>query len=268
MGNPLPRRTHLRPSQRIYTTRKILTVSAGVFSILAILLFVYLQFTQYEYAKANSNNDNKMELMQPEKEIPKVAIPFTEKYPVSLASFISEVNPITVELNWATAAENENDYFIVDRSNDGSQFTEIGEIQSVGSLSKSMKYSLLDKNPGNGVLIYRLKQVSKDGSSSFIAIEKTHRFNKNSDKPLYIEAVVPKNFNKYLNINYFALTEGGVAVEIFNKQGLNIYKAYTHAKRGFNTCRFIDGEMLTESEYTLRISNSTGAYVQKLKRDV
>jgi hypothetical protein len=269
MGKTLPRRTHLRPSQRVYTKRRIVIATAGVFAFISLSIFVYIQFTQYEYAQGNNSQNNSMLLIQPDKELPKLIVEksFIDRYPVTLASFTSTINPITIDLRWMCAAEKDNDHFIIERSTSGGVFEEIGTISSTGSLQKCSRYSFTDKNPGSGVLIYRLRQVSHNGSSSFVAIEKTVKNNKYKDKSLYVENIEPKNFKKFINISYYTQTEGGVAVEIFNKKGENVFKAYTQAKRGYNSCRFINGELLTENEYSLRISNSIGAHVQKLKRD-
>jgi hypothetical protein len=270
MGKALPRRTHLRPRQRVYTKRRTLIVTTGIFASIALLVFVYIQFTQYEYAEGSNSQNETMVLIQPEKEIlkPIVERSLIDRYPVTLASFTSAINPITIDLNWMCAAEKDNAYFIIERSNSGGDFKEIGTIKSIGSLQKCSRYVYTDNNPGTGVLIYRLSQVSHDGNRSFIAIEKTVKNDKNKDKSLYVENIEPKNFNKFINISYFTQNDGGVAVEIFNKKGEKIFKAYTQAKRGYNTCRFINGELLTENEYSLRISNINGAYVQYLRRDV
>jgi hypothetical protein len=269
MGNNLPKRTHLRPAMRTVSKMRIVLVTSGIFILLSIGVFVYVQFTGYEYAEANTSDAPAMVLNQPNREVLK-AIPensFMEGHSVMLAYFTAYINPITVELRWSTAAEDENDYFIVERSQNGAMFSEVGTVESKGTLKKSSDYSFIDNAPGPGSLIYRLRQVSKNGNSSLIAIEKTSRNNPNKDKPLYIEEVSPKNFDKFININYFSNREGGVSVEIFDNTGKNIYKAYTEAKLGYNTCRFINGEMLTQNEYTLRIANAGAAYVRKIKRE-
>ena len=57
------------------------------------------------------------------------------------------------------------------------------------------------------------------------------------------------------------------SVEIFDEAGNNVFKAYTNSKKGYNTCRFIDGRMLTKNEYTVRLANTSAAYVKKIKRE-
>lgn len=270
MANHLPRRTHIRPTVRVYSKRRTLLITTSIFTLVAVAIFVYVQFTGYEYAAADESiTSEKMILLQPEKEFIK-PIPeshLMENRPVALASFGAKINPISVDLDWRCAAENQNDYFILERSNDGGTFNEVGTLSSTGSLEKSSVYSYTDKTPGSGLIFYRLKQVSLDGSSSFIGLEKVTRSKQNLNKPLFINDIGPQNFENYININYYSETEGGMSVEIFDAAGNNVYKAYTKSKKGYNTCRFIEGKMLTKNEYTIRLANTSAAYVKKIKRE-
>ena len=102
--------------------------------------------------------------------------------------------------------------------------------------------------------------------STYIALEKVILNSANEDLTLYIEDVGPQPFEKYFNINYFSDRDGGISVELFDKSGKKIYKTYTEANQGYNTCRFIEGQKLTDDEYTVRIANSAGAYVKKIKK--
>ncbi len=270
MANHLPRRTHIRPTVRVYSKQRTILVTTSIFTLIAIAIFVYVQFTGYEYATADETvTTEKMILLQPEKEFTKPISEshLMEKRPVELASFSAKINPITVDLDWRCAAENQNDYFIVERSNDQGLFNEVGTMSSTGSLEKSSVYSFTDNTPGSGLIFYRLKQVSRDGSTSYIGLEKVTRSKQNQHKPLFINDIGPKNFENFFNINYYSESEGGMSVEIFDEAGNNVFKAYTNSKKGYNTCRFIDGRMLTKNEYTVRLANTSAAYVKKIKRE-
>ncbi|NRA10572.1 MAG: hypothetical protein HRT57_01295 [Crocinitomicaceae bacterium] len=61
----------------------------------------------------------------------------------------------TVQLNWSTASEINNDLFTVERSKDGA-----------GNANSTLTYYDLDRNPLNGISYYRLKQTDFDGSIS------------------------------------------------------------------------------------------------------
>lgn len=70
-------------------------------------------------------------------------------------------------LNWKTASELNNDYFVVQRSLDGVNFINVGQIEGKGTTNEETNYSFIDENPAVGRNYYRLRQVDFDGSSEF-----------------------------------------------------------------------------------------------------
>lgn len=67
----------------------------------------------------------------------------------------------SARLNWTVAAEENNDYFIISRSSNGNDFTQIGTVPS--AVMTNGKYVYYDRNPLTGRNFYRLEQVDKDG---------------------------------------------------------------------------------------------------------
>ena len=68
-----------------------------------------------------------------------------------------------VNVNWSTATEINNDFFIVQRSPDGINFKNIDTLDGAGNSNSLRSYSCLDRNPLKGTSYYRLKQVDFDG---------------------------------------------------------------------------------------------------------
>ncbi len=87
--------------------------------------------------------------------------------PIELLSFNAFARASTVELEWATASELDNDYFMVERSIDGNSFSAIGRVEGSGTSSAVTAYKLIDTAPFRGVGYYRLKQVDSDGSFTY-----------------------------------------------------------------------------------------------------
>lgn len=83
--------------------------------------------------------------------------------PVKLISFDAEAKDTKVQLNWTTASESNNDYFLVQRSRDGKDFETIDRLEGVGNSSSLSEYDALDKNPFIGLSYYRIKQVDYNG---------------------------------------------------------------------------------------------------------
>lgn len=72
-----------------------------------------------------------------------------------------------VQLTWETASEHDNDYFTVERSGNGIDFTPIGKVKGNGSTDEARQFGFLDKKPVAGVNYYRLQQVDLDGAAMY-----------------------------------------------------------------------------------------------------
>ncbi len=87
--------------------------------------------------------------------------------PVELLDFTAVLNKSKVDLKWSTATEINNDFFIVERSADGKNFSEVAHVQGAGNSNKVLHYSSIDENPLGGISYYRLNQNDFNGSVSY-----------------------------------------------------------------------------------------------------
>ncbi|MBK8363074.1 MAG: mechanosensitive ion channel family protein [Bacteroidetes bacterium] len=76
--------------------------------------------------------------------------------PVELINFEADKVDGAVKLTWSTATEVNNEYFTIERSNDGKHFGELEKITGAGNSSFSNTYSMHDNDPLEGVSYYRL----------------------------------------------------------------------------------------------------------------
>ena len=90
--------------------------------------------------------------------------------PVELAHFTAFSKGAVVELQWRTASEDQNDYFLLERSTDGQAFGEIGKADGKGTTALETAYTYLDKHPLAGTSYYRLKQVDEGGEYTYSSV--------------------------------------------------------------------------------------------------
>lgn len=98
-----------------------------------------------------------------------------EKYPLSnfllpmeLINFsVKVVGSQGVLLNWETASELNNDYFAVERSNDGRNWKTLAELKGAGTSSDIQNYDYIDPSPVHGISYYRLRQTDFDGTFKY-----------------------------------------------------------------------------------------------------
>jgi len=87
--------------------------------------------------------------------------------PVELISFNAKAETNAIALNWQTASELNNDYFVLERSVDGRNFSEVTMVKGEGTSAVINEYRAMDNNPYKGVNYYRLRQVDFDGAEAF-----------------------------------------------------------------------------------------------------
>ena len=87
--------------------------------------------------------------------------------PVGLSDFKAILNKHVVEINWTTKTEQNNHYFSIERSENGNQFHEIGQVMGVGNSNQQQQYQFADIKPHPGKNYYRLKQVDFSANHIF-----------------------------------------------------------------------------------------------------
>jgi hypothetical protein len=91
---------------------------------------------------------------------------FSSPLPVTLVSFEGEPINNAVQLKWTTASELNNDYFELEHSADGINFTKFTSLNGAGNSNQQKNYSAFHENPVLGKNYYRLVQVDFDGTKS------------------------------------------------------------------------------------------------------
>ncbi len=94
-----------------------------------------------------------------------------------------------IDLDWATASEINNKGFAVERSTNGTDFTQIGWVDGHGNSNTQLSYSYSDRTVQPGVVYYyRLKQVDFDGQSTYSEIVSASLI---GDKGFSFEDMIP-----------------------------------------------------------------------------
>jgi len=91
--------------------------------------------------------------------------------PIELVFFNGVENDGTNLLYWQTASEKDNYYFTIERSNDGEEWINVGEIIGAGNSTQLMNYSYGDKTYKRGVVnYYKLSQTDFNGVKEYFNI--------------------------------------------------------------------------------------------------
>lgn len=88
--------------------------------------------------------------------------------PVELLFFDAKIVGNAVHLSWATASEDNFDYFTVERSSNAKTFSAIGApVKGSGNATHILNYTFIDEVPFSGRSYYRLKAVDFDGTIEY-----------------------------------------------------------------------------------------------------
>ncbi len=88
--------------------------------------------------------------------------------PVTFVSFSAK--PIKNQetlLTWTTATELNNAKFVIEKSEDGIHFKDIGEVKGSGNSVSLESYTYTDNTVGSGIAYYRLRQVDYNGAYDY-----------------------------------------------------------------------------------------------------
>jgi N-terminal domain of BNR-repeat neuraminidase/Secretion system C-terminal sorting domain len=95
--------------------------------------------------------------------------------PVELTYFEADLNQNrVVDLYWNTASELNNDFFTIEKSFNGTDWTFFKNTDAAGTSTETNSYSLKDENPTTGINYYRLSQTDVDGGVSFHGIRSVY----------------------------------------------------------------------------------------------
>lgn len=137
--------------------------------------------------------------------------------PIELAAFSAECNGGYAKISWTTATERNNDYFVLERSDDAISFSEIARLAGAGSSINQIDYTYIDNNVHGGDIFYRLVQVDYDGTRSVSEIIAVNcAIDADGDPEV---AVYPNPFANDLTLHFENFGDRVALVEVYDMLG-------------------------------------------------
>jgi hypothetical protein len=182
--------------------------------------------------------------------------------PIELLAFEGKEAGNAVSLNWTTAVEINNDYFIVQRSIDGEYFEEVGQVMGAGNSYSPLNYTFTDAEPYWGVSYYRLVQVDLDGTENEetpIAVQFTG--DRNAQAKVYPN---PVRQGQSLNIEVNVASDQEVLVVLLDHFGREVYSKVTLSEKDGMLQGIDASNSLAPGVYFIVASSNNEIYKQKL----
>lgn len=90
--------------------------------------------------------------------------------PVELLFFTAECESNVILLDWASTSEINNDYFVIERSNDQEAWDMVATVQGAGNSNSIIRYHLTDTISDESSYYYRIKQVDYNGAMTIFSL--------------------------------------------------------------------------------------------------
>lgn len=161
--------------------------------------------------------------------------------PVRLLHFDARTESNSVKFNWSTASEFNNSFFTIERSQAGSPFTPIVQVNGAGTTNHISRYSAVDASPLPGQSSYRLKQTDIDGNFSYSDVRRV--FISDGNKIRILPTVATGEFNVMI-----PKPDQFTKIEVYNEAGARIF-----ASTGRNTVNKIS--LIAKGIYFVRVVN-------------
>lgn len=174
---------------------------------------------------------------------------FGSPLPVTLLSFKATPENNWVNIDWITASEQNNDFFSVEHSTDGINWTKIKEVKGAGTTSKEQRYKMTHNEPAYGINYYRLKQTDFDGKFEYSPIRSVE-FNSDNGELL----IFPNPAKDYITLT----SDNSIGeFQIFNTIG----EVVLDNSSSFSSER-IDIADLPAGFYLIQAGNSTQKFIK------
>ena len=141
--------------------------------------------------------------------------------PIQLISFTGNCYKQSMILKWTTASEFSNKNFSVERSDDGINWKLVGSVAGAGNSDVARNYSLVDNLPSvYNTSMYRLKQTDTENNFTYSNIITVTKCSANENV-----SFSPNPSTGKFNFNFSGDVSQVASTEIFNQQGVMIYRA-------------------------------------------
>ena len=136
--------------------------------------------------------------------------------PVELTAFFALSTENGVMLKWTTATETNNSGFMIERSSNKVDFSEIAFIDGQGTTTNVTDYEYTDVISKPGKYSYRLKQIDFDGTTTYSIVVESEV---EGPKVFVLSQNYPNPFNPSTIINFSLPVDSYVSIELFNTLG-------------------------------------------------
>jgi len=183
--------------------------------------------------------------------------------PVELMSFTADCrNSSEVKLSWTTASEINNDYFTLEKSNDGKVFEPVTKVKGSGTTTETHTYSFMDKISDN-IVYYRLRQTDFNGEEFIFRTVAADCKNQLHD--FEILGLYPNPFMQQIAADLNLKDDHRIAVTVTDVTGRLVYARDFFLENGLHKLVF-DFSAFASGLYNISFNTQTAHITRKISK--
>jgi hypothetical protein len=192
---------------------------------------------------------------------------FEKALPVNLINFEGRWDDVKSlnQLNWSTASEINNDYFIIERALTAEEFLPVGRINGSGNSSSPQYYTFPDKqvDPGTNYF-YRLRQVDYNQRFTYSKIIKIQTSSSRLQEHTVLMYPNPAIDNIFLRVGSTPVSD--ILINIYNQNGVNVYRDYiSDINENTNLLERFHPAQMPAGVYSVLLSGTEFQMVKRLR---
>lgn len=177
--------------------------------------------------------------------------------PVELISFEGKCSGNDIVLNWCTASESNSDYFSVEQSANGIDFTTVGRVAAAGTSGEKHCYQYKTAGMNDGINYFRLRETDRNSRSKTYALISVTACDHSKEQIL-----IASDGGKEFGILYNASSDQSLQVYIHNTLGQVVETKMINALKGYNNIR-VEAGNLSEAVYYVSVFNASQQLITK-----
>ena len=176
----------------------------------------------------------------------------TNPLPITLVDFdVTAMEEKRVKIDWATESEYNNDFFTVERSDEGLEWERIALIDGAGNSVTKQSYEHWDNTPLIGTSYYRLGQTDFDGNVQYTPIKSVNF------EGIEIISAHPNPSDGDVKIIINLTGSYDFEISVYSILGQEVYHSKSSEMEGFIE-KTLDLKYLNSGTYILKIRTSDG----------
>jgi PKD repeat protein len=180
--------------------------------------------------------------------------------PINLLSFEGQNSGQFNELYWQTELEINKDYFTVEKSQNGANWTYLGKVNSLGNTIQNTNYTLVDETPFE-TTYYRLKIVDLDGSFSYSNVIVVRKMNHEDTKVRIYPNPTDDKINLQFPVGYWS--ENPLEIILYNTLGEIVLSKVVPISKQKNTF-VLEMNKMVDGIYLLTVHQGEKQFTEKI----